>query len=78
MEFTAAQITQLETALADFIDEMVLLAASPGPDYTKGNQTVNKAAYMKQLQEQIEQLEKLIAKANSGGDAWEVRSELYS
>lgn len=76
MALTAAQITSLETSLNNLITEYALVTASPGPNYTKGNQTVAKFDYMRGLREEIESLKNQLAAAGEDGN-YEVITQMY-
>lgn len=76
MALTSAQKTSLETSLNNLVTEYQLVTASPGPNYTKGNQTFAKFDYMRGLREEIESLRQQLAASGDEGN-YEVITTMY-
>lgn len=61
----------LETSRDQIAARIASITASDNPDYTVGNRTISKAAYLATLTDQLEKINKALQTA---GGPWEIRT----
>lgn len=65
----ATYAQNLETTRDNIAALLAQITADPNPDYTVGNRTISKGAYMAQLVQQLAEINKQLQTA---GGSWEI------